>query len=64
MKKHIIKADEVTRKYYNIDFEKQKTFFHIDCAKSQIYLCSCRKTVIRNLTKKSGQSNKVYKIRD
>lgn len=51
-------------KLYNTDFEEQETIVHIDYARSQIYLYSCRKTVIKKLKDKLGEPNKAYIIRD
>ena len=39
-------------KLYNTEFEEQETIVHIDYARSQIHLYSCRKTVIRKLKEK------------
>ena len=64
VKKHTIKIEEVIMKLYNTDFEEQETIIHIDYARSQIHLYSCRKTVIKKLKDKLGEPNKVYKIRE
>lgn len=51
-------------KLYNTDFEEQETIVHIDYARSQIQLYSCRKTVIKKLKKKIGEPNRIYTIRN
>lgn len=51
-------------KLYNTDFEEQETIVHIDYARSQTHLYSCRKAVIKKLKDKLGEPNNVYIIRD
>ena len=64
VKIHTIKIEEVRMKLYNTEFEEQETIVHIDYARSQIHLYSCRKTVIKKLKEKLREPDKVYTIRN
>ena len=49
-------------KLYNTDSEEQETIVHIDYARSQIHLYSCRKIVIKKLKDKLGSLIRYIKL--